>query len=53
VEAEPDFNDLCLIPNTGMFFVANEDKKILSYYVPVSTLSTVGINFLLLLLRLN
>lgn len=35
VEEEADFNDLCLIPNTGMFFVANEDKKMLTYYVPV------------------
>jgi len=34
VEDESDFNDLCLVPNTGMFFVANEDKKILPYYIP-------------------
>jgi len=35
VEGESQLNDLCLIPNTGMFFIANEDKKILSYYIPV------------------
>lgn len=35
VEGEAQLNDLCLIPGTGMFFVANEDKKILVYYIPV------------------
>ncbi|KAF8793129.1 Nucleolar protein 10 like protein [Argiope bruennichi] len=27
-------NDLCIVPNSGLFFLANEDKKILSYFVP-------------------
>uniref|UniRef100_A0A1E1XDF1 Putative nucleolar protein n=1 Tax=Amblyomma aureolatum TaxID=187763 RepID=A0A1E1XDF1_9ACAR len=29
-----DLNDLCLVGNSGLFFLANEDKKILSYYIP-------------------
>lgn len=28
------FNDLCIIPNTGMFFLANEEAKIQTYYIP-------------------
>jgi len=36
VEAAADFNGLCLIPNTGMIFAANEDTKIQTYYIPVS-----------------
>lgn len=42
VEGEAQFNDLCLVPGTGMFFVANEDKKMLVYYIPVS--QTTNIN---------
>jgi len=34
VEATTDFNDLCLVPNTGMMFMANEDKKMQTYYIP-------------------
>ena len=37
VEAAADFNGLCLVPNTGMVFAANEDTKIQTYYIPVST----------------
>lgn len=29
-----DLNDLCLVGNSGLFFAANEDKKILAYYIP-------------------
>lgn len=29
-----DLNDLCLVGNSGLFFLANEDKKVLSYYIP-------------------
>uniref|UniRef100_V5I4W3 Putative nucleolar protein 10 n=1 Tax=Ixodes ricinus TaxID=34613 RepID=V5I4W3_IXORI len=29
-----DLNDLCVVGSSGLFFVANEDKKILAYYVP-------------------
>lgn len=34
VEATSSFNDLCIVPNTGMFFIANEDAKIQTYYIP-------------------
>ncbi|XP_054164534.1 nucleolar protein 10-like [Oppia nitens] len=34
IQADSDFNDLCIVPNTGMLFVANEAPKILSYYMP-------------------
>ncbi|XP_011502950.1 PREDICTED: nucleolar protein 10 [Ceratosolen solmsi marchali] len=34
IEAQSDFNDLCIIPNTGMMFMANENTKIQSYYIP-------------------
>lgn len=34
VEATSDLNDLCLVPNSGMMFMANEDKKMLTYYIP-------------------
>lgn len=30
----PDLNDLCLVGNSGLFFLANEEKKVLSYYIP-------------------
>lgn len=36
IEAAADFNGLCLVPNTGMIFAANEDTKIQTYYIPVS-----------------
>lgn len=29
-----EFNDLCLVPNSGMMFMANESNKILTYYIP-------------------
>ncbi|ODN02846.1 Nucleolar protein 10 [Orchesella cincta] len=34
VEGEAKFNDICVVPNTGMFFLANEDKKMQTYYIP-------------------
>ncbi|CAG2168634.1 unnamed protein product, partial [Oppiella nova] len=34
IQADSDFNDICIVPNTGMMFVANEAPKILSYYMP-------------------
>ena len=37
IEAAADFNGFCLVPNTGMIFAANEDTKIQTYYIPVST----------------
>lgn len=34
IETESSFNDFCTIPNTGMFFFAQEDVKMLTYYIP-------------------
>ncbi|XP_055327272.1 nucleolar protein 10-like [Paramacrobiotus metropolitanus] len=34
VEPGTDLNDLCIVPNTGMFFLANEAPKILTYFIP-------------------
>ena len=34
IQANSDLNDLCVVPNTGMLFIANESPKILSYYIP-------------------
>lgn len=34
IQGNADFNDLCFVPETGMFFVANESPKIQSYYMP-------------------
>ncbi|KAJ4433879.1 hypothetical protein ANN_16192, partial [Periplaneta americana] len=34
IEGTADFNGLCLVPNTGMIFAANEDTKIQTYYIP-------------------
>jgi ribosome biogenesis protein ENP2 len=34
IQADRDLNDLCVVPNSGMIFVANEAPKILSYYIP-------------------
>ncbi|XP_043275576.1 nucleolar protein 10 [Venturia canescens] len=34
IEAEHDLNDLCVIPNTGMLFMANENPKMQTYYIP-------------------
>ncbi|RZF33176.1 hypothetical protein LSTR_LSTR004862 [Laodelphax striatellus] len=28
------FNNLCLVPNSGLMFIANENLKILTYYIP-------------------
>lgn len=35
---DTSLNDISLIKDTGLFFVANEDQKILTYYIPVSIL---------------
>lgn len=34
IETESSFNDFCTIPKTGMFFFAQEDVKMLTYYIP-------------------
>nr|CAD7444433.1 unnamed protein product [Timema bartmani] len=32
--SETKFHSLCVVPNTGMMFIANENTKILTYYIP-------------------
>lgn len=34
IESSVDFNDLCVIPNTGLSMMAVEDQKMQIYYVP-------------------
>ncbi|OAD57878.1 Nucleolar protein 10 [Eufriesea mexicana] len=34
IEAQHNFNDMCILPNTGMLLIANENTKILTYYIP-------------------
>ncbi|OWF53780.1 nucleolar protein 10-like [Mizuhopecten yessoensis] len=34
IEPGTNLNDLCLLPESGMLFMANEAPKILSYYIP-------------------
>ncbi|XP_066581841.1 nucleolar protein 10 [Prorops nasuta] len=34
IEAQAEFNDLCVIPNTGMLMMANETTKMQTYYIP-------------------
>lgn len=34
IESESQFNDFCTISDTGMFFFAQQNSKMLTYYVP-------------------
>ncbi|CAG9771940.1 unnamed protein product [Ceutorhynchus assimilis] len=34
IEASTEFNNLCLVPKTGLFFLANENTKIQTYFIP-------------------
>ncbi|XP_033201086.1 nucleolar protein 10 lethal (2) 34Fd [Bombus vancouverensis nearcticus] len=34
IEAQHDFNDMCVIPNTGMVLIANENTKMQTFYIP-------------------
>lgn len=34
IEASTEFNNLCIVPNTGLLFIANENTKIQTYYIP-------------------
>ncbi|XP_017494912.1 PREDICTED: nucleolar protein 10-like, partial [Rhagoletis zephyria] len=34
IQADRDLNGLAAYPNSGMFFLANESEKLLSYYIP-------------------
>lgn len=41
IESSADFNDLCVIPNTGLNMMAVEDQKMQIYYIP-----SLGLYFL-------
>lgn len=34
IQPPADLNDMCVVPNTGLLFLANEDKKLLTYFIP-------------------
>ncbi|XP_078042598.1 nucleolar protein 10 lethal (2) 34Fd [Augochlora pura] len=34
IEGKHDFNDMCVVPKTGMLLLANEDPKMQTYYIP-------------------
>ncbi|XP_014297984.1 nucleolar protein 10 [Microplitis demolitor] len=34
IESKSDFNDLCVVPDTGFLFIANEAPKIKTYFIP-------------------
>lgn len=34
IESTANFNDFCTIPNTGMFFFAQEEPKMQTFYIP-------------------
>uniref|UniRef100_A0A6B2EGC1 Putative nucleolar protein 10 n=1 Tax=Phlebotomus kandelakii TaxID=1109342 RepID=A0A6B2EGC1_9DIPT len=34
IESTSEFNDFCTIPNTGMIFFAQEDKRMQTFYIP-------------------
>lgn len=34
IEPGTPLNDLCVLPKSGLLFMANDDQKILSYYIP-------------------
>ena len=41
IQPESDLNSMCLVPESGLIFIANEAPKILSYYVPVSPVADI------------
>ncbi|KAK7099871.1 nucleolar protein 10-like [Littorina saxatilis] len=34
IQPETDLNSMCLVPESGLIFIANEAPKILTYYIP-------------------
>ncbi|XP_066258416.1 nucleolar protein 10 [Euwallacea similis] len=34
IESSSPFNNLCVVPKTGLFFLANENTKIQTYFIP-------------------
>ncbi|XP_022914298.2 nucleolar protein 10 [Onthophagus taurus] len=34
IEAKSEFNNLCIVPNTGLLFIANENTKMQTFYIP-------------------
>ena len=41
VEPGVNLNDLCMVPGSGLVFMANEAPKVLTYYLPVSKIRQV------------
>eukprot|EP00048_Salpingoeca_helianthica_P004914 m.82191 g.82191 ORF g.82191 m.82191 type:complete len:669 (+) comp13394_c4_seq1:575-2581(+) len=35
IEVGHDINDICIVPDSGLFFLANESSKIMSFFVPL------------------
>uniref|UniRef100_A0A1B0BIX4 Nucleolar protein 10 n=1 Tax=Glossina palpalis gambiensis TaxID=67801 RepID=A0A1B0BIX4_9MUSC len=46
IEACTTFNDFCTIPGTGLLFLAQEDVKMLTYYVPAMGMAPKWCSFL-------
>lgn len=46
IESSNDFNDFATIPGTGMFFIAQESTKMLTYYIPSLGLAPKWCSFL-------
>lgn len=46
IESTSDFNDFATIPGTGMFFIAQESVKMLTYYIPSLGLAPKWCSFL-------
>ena len=36
IEPGTELNNMCVVPDTGMIFLAHEAPKMLTYYIPVS-----------------
>ncbi|XP_023218285.1 nucleolar protein 10-like [Centruroides sculpturatus] len=34
IQATTDLNDLCVVPDSGLIFLAHEERKVLTYYIP-------------------
>ena len=46
IEPGTELNDVCIVPDTGLLFMANEAPKMLTYYIPVSYSRTIFVLFL-------
>ena len=36
IEPGTNLNNMCILPNSGLMFLAHEAPKMLTYYIPVS-----------------